>query len=444
MKKASPFQIIILVVFGVIILFAVMVFSSGGSNSRGEVFLGNVTIWGTLPKNVIQNSIDDIHTRDKTIKISYVEKQKNTFDGELIEALASGVGPDAILLSHDLILSHANKIFKIPPESMSERAFKDRFIEEGELYLTGGGIFALPLVVNPMIMYWNRDVFSASGKSSPPTTWEEFYAIARDFTLVDGATSDISRSAIAFGEFRNVTHAKEILSMLVLQAGNPIVIKQAGVYKSALDKGLDFNVTPANEALRFFTEFSNPAKIVYSWNRALPDSKNMFIEGSLATYFGFASEFADLKRKNPHLNFDIAKMPQAKKVEGSDSRNITYGNMQGLAILKASKNIPATFKSIVLLSDEISADIISEGLDLPPTRRDLLAKKPTGEYMPLFYESALISRAWLDPTPKGTTRMFMNMIERVVSGRSSVGESVSNADSVLSQFLLDVKTNISL
>ncbi len=42
----------------------------------------------------------------------------------------------------------------------------------------------------------------------------------------------------------------------------------------------------------------------------MSDSKNMFLAGDLALYFGFASELDDLKNKNPNLNFDVTLFPQ--------------------------------------------------------------------------------------------------------------------------------------
>ena len=38
----------------------------------------------------------------------------------------------------------------------------------------------------------------------------------------------------------------------------------------------------------------------------------MFAKGALAMYFGYAGEWAGIKARNPHLNFDIAEVPQIK------------------------------------------------------------------------------------------------------------------------------------
>ena len=57
---------------------------------------------------------------------------------------------------------------------ISERDFKNTYIEEGELYLAANGILGLPITVDPMVMYWNRDIFSSAAIAAPPSYWDEF------------------------------------------------------------------------------------------------------------------------------------------------------------------------------------------------------------------------------------------------------------------------------
>jgi len=325
-KGTNTFQIILLVVFGFFIILAVILFSARGGRGGDNLFLGEVTVWGTVPESVISLNIEAIYGGDQPVKIVYIEKREVEFDRDLVEALASGVGPDIILLPQDLIIRHSDKIYPIPYESLSERDFKDRFIEEGELYLDESGILALPFTINPMVMYWNKDTLFSAGISRAPSFWDEFYIITPKIT-VRGNDTDVVRSTIAFGEFRNVTHAKDILAVLTMQVGNPIVIDDGLVargYRSTLAEKFDFDIPPTESALRFYTEFSNPAKTSYSWNGSLPSSRDMFVAGDLAVYFGFAGEFDDIERKNPHLNFDIAEMPQTR-----DAKRNTTGTTTG-------------------------------------------------------------------------------------------------------------------
>ncbi len=433
MKKTSTFQTIVLVVFGVFIVVGMAYFSLGaGSGGDTTRLTEKVIIWGTLSDSIVTEIIQDVFLDDSS-KISYEEKRESVFDRELVEALASGVGPDMILLPQNLILRHSNKVYKIPYGSMSLRSFKDKFIEEGELYLDEEGILAIPITIDPMVMYWNRDMFSSAGISKVPEYWDEFYKIAQNVTVKDNQ-SNISRSAISFGEFQNVTNAKEILSMLIMQAGSPItsrsILSKKGV-RSVLGDTLGYDVVPAVSALRFYTEFSNPTKSSYSWNRSLSFSFDMFTSGDLAVYFGFASELSRIKKKNPNLNFDIAKVPQTRDT----SKSVTFGEMQGLSILKQSKKIGTAFQVSIMFSDPKFISKLSNALELPPVRRDLLFKKPSDAYMALFYDSALISKAWLDPSPVDTKKAFKRMVESVVSGRNMPNGAIISANAELHRLL---------
>jgi len=423
-------------IFGFFLVAGVLAFAGilpgfSSKNDSEETFLGKVVIWGTLPKLSMADLVGEFNQLNKTIvTISYVEKSKGTFDQELIEALAEGKGPDVIFLPQDLILRHRNKLFPIPYTTIPERSFKDTYIEEGELYLGPLGVYGVPLIVDPLVMFWNRDIFSSALVSSPPVYWDEFFSLAKTITKIDAA-QNIKQSLVSFGEYDNVANAKGILSMLIMQAGNPIIVEEKGVLRSSLTDVFNQNTPPTDEAFRFYTEFSNPTKTSYSWNRSLPYSRDMFAMGNLALYLGHASEYETLKKKNPHLNFDVTLVPQARDA----GRKLTFGNMQSLAILKSSKNNSASIAAIQILSGKETASSISSTLGLPPARRDLLAKKPPESHLSTFFNSAVISKGWLDPSPSETNEIFDGIVRDITSERRNIGVAVGNGNALMTQLL---------
>jgi ABC-type glycerol-3-phosphate transport system substrate-binding protein len=437
MKDLKGFQLVLLGIFGFFLVAGVLAFAGllpgfSAKPSGQNQFLGNVVIWGTLPQTILAPVVDDFNNNNKdTVTIKYVEKSKNTFDSDLVEALADGTGPDVILLPQDLIMRHRNKIYPIPYETLSQRAFKDTFIQEGELYLGSTGSYAVPFVIDPMVMYWNRDIFSGAFVSTPPSYWDEFFSLAQTITQIDNA-SNIKRSLVAFGEFDNITNAKDIISMLIMQAGSPIVsVDQNGFFVPALSDSSGSDASPADEAFRFYTEFSNPTKTSYSWNRSLPYSRDAFTTGDLALYFGYASEYANLQKKNPHLNFDVSLVPQTRGTH----RKLTFGRMQGLAILKSSNVLSADMAAVMLLSNKDVVASVSSALNLPPVRRDLLAQKPKDSSLSVFYDSALLSAGWLDPSPSDTNATFSEIVQDIVSGRRKITAAVDNGNTELTQIL---------
>ena len=100
--------------------------------------------------------------------------------------------------------------------------------------------------------------------------------------------------------------------MLILQTGNDIIERTDEGLESVINRAVDITGSPAESAVRFFMEFSNPSKRTHSWNRGMPESKDTFSAGDLAVYFGLASELSDISLKTPHLNFDVAVVPQIR------------------------------------------------------------------------------------------------------------------------------------
>lgn len=429
MSNMSKFQIILTAVFGVLILVGVFVFAFARPNTAAQV---PVLVWGSLTESEFASILTSLPlAKDKTVSVQYVYKRDADFDKDFVEALASGVGPDVVMLSQDSILTHEKKLFPVPYASYSERTFKDTYIEEGELFLSPAGVLGFPLFVDPLVMYYNRDVLTANNVPVPPLYWDQFFEFSKLFTKKDGALN-IARATVPLGEFQNVTNSKEIIATLMLQAGSSIVQRNAdGAYESVIAGSFGKPVAPAISAINFYTEFSNPLKSDYSWNRSLPESQLMFTSGDLVFYFGFASEFQTLKQKNPNLNFDVTALPQART---TDSR-VTFGRMKALAITKNSKNPAAAFTVIAGLSSADGISAFAKIANLPPVRRDLLAKGTTDPNLALFYRSALWSKAWLDPARVGTTNIFRNMIESVTGGRARPSEAVDVADQNLASLI---------
>lgn len=418
-------------IFAAFIVIGIITFSlfRGGSGSSLE----QITLWGTIPESVFSSYTRAVNLKKDTsakVSVKYIVKDGESFDREFIEALASGSGPDAILLSQDQILRYKDKIYPIPYGSISERAFKDTFIEEGELYLSSDGILALPFAVDPLVMYWNRDIFTDALLSQPPVYWDELFSLVDKITEVDSHL-DIQRSAISFGEFRNVLNAKEILSLLILQAGNPIVKFDKGRPVSTLKDQLGFSIPPSEAAVRFYTEFSNPSKKAYSWNRSLPQTLSYFLAGDLALYFGFASEFNDIRMKNPNLNFDVAVAPQRREAK----TKTTFGKMQGLALVKSSRKLSSAFSTISALTSKDNVAVWTRVSGLPPVRKDLLQLGSSDPEGSIFYNSAIISKAWLDPNREETQTIFQNMVESVTSGRLMLSESINKASMEIQNLL---------
>ncbi len=422
----SKFQITLTAIFIICIIAGVTVFATYKTKNSSED-LPTVTIWGTFPASVFNDFVQKLNlTRATTLNINYSEIAQENFRKQFIDELARGKGPDAILISQQDIIGYDDKIIKISDKVLSKRDFQNAFTVQSNLYLTADGALALPLIVDPLVMYWNRTMFTNAGIAKYPVYWDEFSTITQKLTLKDD-NSNIRRSAVALGEFNNINHAREILSALFLQSGNPITFYSDQGLQSGLGDSSYAGTQTSAPALNFFTQFSNPHDYRYSWNRSLPSSKNSFLSGTLATYIGYTSELSDIRAKNPNLDFDVAPIPQAR----AGKFRVTYGNLYGLSMVRSTSNSNATFAAMQILTAPDAQALLSSITYLPSVRRDSIAAGSTDPYMAVFLDASLISKGWLDTSSDRSNQIFTNLVESVTSGRTDTLSAIKQADDEL-------------
>lgn len=424
----SKFQIILTSIFVIFIIAGVVAFATFKSDNT-STSLPLITVWGTFPEDTFNSLVANINIdRASQLSIDYIEIPSSDFRRQYIEELARGKGPDAILISQDELLGFSDKIIEIPNTVLTQRDFQNTYIPQADLYITSTGARAIPFIVDPMVMYWNRTILTNAGIAKYPAYWDDFSNLITRINQKD-QNSNIRRSAIAMGEFRNVNHARELLSTLFLQKGNPVTYNDGEGVASAIGDSQFSGTETSLPALAFYIQFSNPLGQYYSWNRSLPSSKNSFLSGSLATYFGFASEIGELREKNPNIDYDVAPMPQWKGKNGEN--RVTYGKMYGLSISRSTKDQNSVYQIIKILTSTEASSLLSKATYLPSVRRDAVASGSTDPYMSIFLDSALISKGWLDNSAQKSNTIFTELVEGVTSGKLSLYDALSQASDEL-------------
>lgn len=429
-----PFQLIVTSVFIVAFIIAIIVFSglltpasrSGNSNTVG----GNVVIWGTLPREGIQQYLTEFNMDNTTYSVSYEQFSPENFQQSLIVALANNTPPDLVLFSSEVFSQIKDKLYVTPFQAYSERTFRNTNIDGAQIFLDKSGIYGFPVVVDPLVVYYNRDILASQNIIMPPNTW---VGLARTIPLLTRKTQQntITQSAVAMGEVSNIAHYRDILSTLFLQTGNAIMsvdsVTGYPISTLATNTSTESGQTPTAEALIFYTNFANTTNRSYSWHRGMPDSLEYFLSGKSAFYIGRASELFTIQARNPNLNFDVVEMFQPE----NPARSITFGSFTGIGILKSAPNFQAAYAVAGLLSNQQGTDAISKAVSLPPARRDLLMVGQTNPYVSVFFRAALSSFAWADPGVSSTKQIFRDMIQNVNSGRTDAASAVFEAARLL-------------
>lgn len=428
MGNLRPFQIVLLAIFlalgiGSLILLGAYQ-ASVAENSR--IYGDRVLIWGTFDRDPLTQLFGDIRDDIEAFQVvEYRSFDERVFEEELINALAENRGPDLIIMSSEQMVTLRPKLLALPYETFPLRTFRDLYVDGAEIFTFPEGVYVVPIAVDPLMLYWNRDLFAGNGLAKAPATWEELINLVVPNIAVVDNQRNILQSAVAFGEFRNLVNPKYILMTMAMQSGSRMVYLEEERYLVEIDSHADSasKKRPLQLAMEFFTDFSNSNSQLYTWNRVQPLDKNAFLAGDLAVYFGLASEHEDIRSKNPNLNFDVAPMPQGSTA----TIKRTYGNFYGFAIPQTSPNANGAYQAILTLTSPDYATRLASEYDMVSPRRDVIAAGDSDPVVQAAMNSALIARGWLDPNPARTTAILETMVENVVSNRERINRAVEEA-----------------
>lgn len=449
MLKLTTFQITLLAVFGSLGIAGMLTFALATANG-GNSTIGPVVIWGTFDEPAIRTILREAADSDtRFAAVTYVKKDAATYESLLTEALANGRGPDLFFMRQDHAVSDANFALHIPYTSLSQSQFNDTFLDAASPYLASDGVVAVPIMADPLVLFWNKDALATVGIAEPPQYWDQVPEMVKKL-VKKSETGTIEKGGIALGEYQNISSAKAILTTMILQAGGAITeLDASGVLRPLLaTKG---GLTVAVTALKFFTEFADPSQEDYSWSRAFVDARASFAAGDVAMYVGHASEKKNIASANPNLNIGVAQLPQIRSATYATASSDVYG----ISIARTSKNARGALTIAYLIAAPAVATPIAKTLNMSSALRRVLsiesnAKSTTGDTTGalqnvvgnaprtgdslLSYE-ANISRSWLDPDPDKTGKMFRVMIEETVSGASTASEAVQRGEKQLAEIL---------
>jgi ABC-type glycerol-3-phosphate transport system substrate-binding protein len=431
-KDLNVFQVVTMAIFLVIGAVGIVLFATNKVTGGNTGFKG--TVWGVLPKEAVDRALQTYIVRGVDPNFTYVEYPEAGFGQAILKAVAEGRGPDAIIFPDTMYFDQRNKLVTIPTETMSTKVFADTYIDAGNLFAVQGGTKAFPLVVDPLVMYYNKDMFTSAGILYPPTTWSELQGMTGKMVRKkdDGF---IDRSFVALGEYVNINYAKNILYTLFAQAGVDIGYYDYGLgtYGSGFTKTNSTGAQDTNNVqaltqsvLAYYTGYANPTAPEYSWNRGLIASRDAFLAQKLAVYFGPASEVEYMKTRNPNLNFGIALVPQE-----NENRKIVHGKTYALGFLITSQHLTDVYPEVTkyFMADGMVQELAS-ALQVAPAKRSLVSTAAGAKdsiSLAVVYESAKYAHAWPDPNPAGSDTILQTLIEAVTSGKQSVSDAIQDA-----------------
>lgn len=456
---------------GALLLIAMVPLFSGCGTQQQASYTVNLEIWGIFDDSLVFNEIISQYKNVNPYvgEIKYRKFSAETYVRELLDALASGQGPDIFLINNSWLPSYLNKLEPAPTPLISETEMKNNFPDVvSSDFMDSSKVYAVPLSVDSMALYYNRDMFNAAGITSAPKTWHEFNDAVRKLTVVD-SVGNIQQAGAAIGTGKNVSRASDLLSLLMIQNGVEMPSKKGMLAK--FDEGVvqDGNVVQAGEiALGYYTQFarlstsSNLQNPLYTWNSRQHESVDAFAEGSVAMLFNYSWKNSEIRSKNPKLNYAITTVPQINTNKPSSVANywgfgVSRNKVNATAALGAPSVAPVPnnvrtheawqFLRFLALKNPgyvtlynaytknskdfpINFDPAMDYLkrtQQPAARRDLIESQKTDPNLGPFAQSNLVAKSWYRNDPAGADAVFVDIIEAVVRGEVSLHEALTLA-----------------
>ena len=284
-------------------------------------------------------------------------------------------------------------------------------------------VYGLPLSVDTLSLYYNRDLFNNAGITSPPAYWNrEFQQDVKKLTKQDNR-GQIVQSGVALGGSGNIERASDILSVLMMQNGTEMMNDNGTVkFHVQPENFKDKNYNPGLDALRFYTDFSNPAKEVYSWNKTMDNSLDLFTQGKLAMMFGYAYMLPQIKADAPKLNFSIAPLPQ---IEGNP-QSINFANYWVESVSKKSKNMETAWDFVQFAAKADQAKLYLEKAVKPTALRSLVDEETEDQDIGVFAGQLLTAQSWYKGNDANAAEAIMKeMIDNVVAGTGEMENIIS-------------------
>ena len=382
---------------------------------------------------IVEPLISEFQKAYPHVRVNYIQKNIENYEDELRDALAEGSGPDIFSIHNDWLPKHKAKIAPAPDSIFSLRELKENFLEvAGDDLTEDGKVYAAPLAVDVLAVYYNKDILSSAGIPRPPASWQELIDMVPRLTRLDNL-GNFQRNAVALGTAENINRAPDILGLLMLQNGTPLY--SANRDSATLDQQIQdpqgSYYSPGTRALEFYTQFANPAKLTYTWNNRSNNSIEAFGSGQAAMVFSYSYLRSTLQAKSPFLNYAVAAMPQ---IDPKKSR-VNYANYWAEAVAKASPHQEAAWQFLKFITSKEILPKYYEAQKQVSPRLDILEQQISDPEIGVFAENALSAKSLYKPDSDVVESIFVQMIDNVILRGVAPSEAIKDATAKLNVLL---------
>jgi len=457
-------------------LFLILIFlltacgggTMGTTNKMKTVELEYWRVWDD--KDNFREILDKYSASHPYIKINYRKLRFDEYEQALLEAFAVDQGPDVFsihntwlqkyhdkgwisplppstTIAHAVVKGHVEK--EIVPELKTKRSLnlkelQTQFIDtvyddvvitdyDKETKSSAQNIYGLPLSVDTLALFYNRDLLNNAGITEPPKYWNKEFQRDIKKLIKQNNRGEIVQAGVAMGGSENIERFSDILSVLMMQNGSEMISSKGSVAFQRIPSTLvDVKYNPGLEALRFYSDFANPAKEVYTWNKDLDYSLDMFSDGRLAMIFGYSYHMPIIKTKNPNLNFLVSALPQ---IEGN-KHQINFANYWIESVAQKTEHKDEAWDFIQYITNIENVEPYLEASKKPTALRSLIEGQISDLDIGVFADQLLTAKSWYrGQDSKKAEEAIATMIDTVVESDENIMQSMNFAANQVQQTL---------
>lgn len=408
-----------------------------------------LTYWRTLDDgDAFDGIITAYRALHPNVSINYRKLRLDEYEKELLNAFAEDRGPDILSVHNDWLRAYQSKL--LPAPASVKMAFREvqglqknqvwvqkvlpvinasqvrnNYVDQvgRDVVIKGQStdpkapntivdqIWGLPLAMDTMALYYNKDVLNAAGIPTPATNWAEFQDQVKRLTAYD-QQGKLVKPAAGIGTSRNVDRSFDLLSLLMMQNGAEMADANGLPTFNRMPANLSRDVTPGSEALTFYTDFANPAKEVFTWDDTQPNSFDAFVSGKTAYFFGYAYSQPMIRAQAPKLNFGVTNVPQI-----DPNNKVNFANYWVESVSKKSKNPDAAWDFVQFAAAAEQAKLYLKATGKPTALRGLVNTQLSDPDIGVFASQVLTAKSWYQGANiNATESAFDEMIDATLAG----------------------------
>ncbi|HEX9664447.1 MAG TPA: extracellular solute-binding protein [Patescibacteria group bacterium] len=447
-----------LIILGILVvgLIIFLVIAGGKPETPAQFRPVTLDFWGVFDEpGYFEEIIAAYQVIHPNVNIRYRRLRFEEYERELLEAFAQDRGPDIFAIHNTWIGEYQTLTTPAPAvltltfprivgtlkketvvdlraiPSITLRQLRTNYVDVVyDDVVVNDQIYGLPLSVDNLALFYNRDLLNNAGIPQPPRSWNAFQEQVIKITKVD-SRGNILLSGGAIGASRNIERSTDILSVLMMQNGANMVTNDVVTFHRIPPDQPERPRPPGEEALIFYTDFANPSKESYTWNADQPNSVDAFIAGQTAFFFGYAYHIPTIDARAPKLNYSIAKLPQ---IEGN--RELNYANYWVNVVSRKTADLNEAWDFVQFMS---SAEQVSKYLaraKKPTALRGLINSQLEDLDLSIFASQVLTATSWYrGKDAQAAETILMDMIDTVLAGGLEVNRAINLAAGQINQTL---------